>query len=411
MDEAKNGIRKLKGQSHVTKVAIYAHDSYGLGHLRRSLVIANSLLQLKPSTQILLISGSPVSHLFDIPKGIRLVSLPPVVKVGVDEYRSLEPRINLSLLIRTRSSIIAEVLKRFKPDVLLVDHAPAGLKSELSNALELVPQVRSHTRMILGLRDIVDSPKATIELWRSSGVYEMLQDIYEEIFVYGQQDIFDPISAYELNSNIASKIKFVGYLGRTDEDYGINTKLGNSNPELKPPYILITIGGGGDGTKVLKLALEASKRLDLPVVACTGPLINPTSAHEVAEMIDKNPNMKIVDFIPQMVNAMAESVAVVSMGGYNSLCEAISAQRRPVVVPRIWPRQEQQIRATKFEQRGLLEVVSGETGTVEQMHAALCRSIANPRPDFNQIDLQGLKRIAPAILGSVPALADMEASL
>ncbi len=404
MDETKDGVRKLKG-SRVSKIAIYAHDSYGLGHLRRSLVIANSILQLNPSVQILLISGSAVSHLFDMPKGIRLVSLPPLVKVGVDEYRSLEPKVSLSLLIRTRSSIIAEALKRFKPDVLLVDHAPAGVKSELSNALELVPQIRSHTRMILGLRDIVDSPEATIKLWESLGVYEMLQEVYQDIFVYGQQDIFDPISAYELPPDIALKVQFMGYLGRKDEDYGIDSKLVNFDPESKPPYVLITIGGGGDGTKVLKLALEATKRMALPVVACTGPLIDPTSAHEIAELIGRNPNIEIIDFVPQMVNAMTKSIAVVSMGGYNSLCEALSAQKRPVVVPRIWPRQEQQIRATKFEQRGLLEMVSGETGTVQDIQDALYRSIASPIPDLSRIDLKGLQRLAPAILGTTPALA------
>src|ERR1041385_4028461 len=52
--------------------------------------------------------------------------------------------------------------------------------------------------------------------------------------------------------------------------------------------------------------------------------------------------------------------ALVCMGGYNTLVEAVSKGVPTVCVPRTFPRREQLIRARAFERLGLLTVLTPE---------------------------------------------------
>ena len=64
----------------------YCHDSYGLGHLQRTLTLAHYLAGHGLAASQLIVTGSPVAHTFPVPEGADYVKLPSVVKVGSDQY-------------------------------------------------------------------------------------------------------------------------------------------------------------------------------------------------------------------------------------------------------------------------------------------------------------------------------------
>lgn len=129
----------MKDLQSPSRVLLYSHDTYGLGHLRRNLVIARQLLGAARPPQVVLASGSPVIDQVPRPPGLVCVQLPPVVKTGEDEYRSLEPSLTISLVRRARSAVLSDVVARWKPNVLLVDHAPQGMKGELLPIFDELP--------------------------------------------------------------------------------------------------------------------------------------------------------------------------------------------------------------------------------------------------------------------------------
>ncbi|HZH12002.1 MAG TPA: hypothetical protein VEZ24_16745, partial [Microvirga sp.] len=47
-------------QGDAARVLIYSHDTFGLGHLRRSRAIANAIVGERPDASVVIISGSPV---------------------------------------------------------------------------------------------------------------------------------------------------------------------------------------------------------------------------------------------------------------------------------------------------------------------------------------------------------------
>src|SRR5205809_7547751 len=80
---------------------------------------------------------------------------------------------------------------------------------------------------------------------------------------------------------------------------------------------------------------------------------------------------------------MAAADAIVSMGGYNSVCEALSLGRPLVIVPRATHKIEQQIRAEPLAARGLARWIhpkdlNGGQSLAEALERALTR---DPRDD------------------------------
>ena len=51
------------------RVLIYSHDTFGLGHLRRSRAIANAIVDSWPDASVVIISGSPVIGNFEFGSG------------------------------------------------------------------------------------------------------------------------------------------------------------------------------------------------------------------------------------------------------------------------------------------------------------------------------------------------------
>ena len=52
-----------------TRVLIYSHDSFGLGHLRRCRAIAHELAKQNSDMSIMILSGSPIIGSFDFRTG------------------------------------------------------------------------------------------------------------------------------------------------------------------------------------------------------------------------------------------------------------------------------------------------------------------------------------------------------
>ena len=74
-----------------TRLLIYSHDSFGLGHLRRCRAIAHHLVERFKHLSVLILSGSPIIGSFDFRSRVDFVRVPGVIKLRNGEYTSLQP--------------------------------------------------------------------------------------------------------------------------------------------------------------------------------------------------------------------------------------------------------------------------------------------------------------------------------
>src|SRR6266403_1646699 len=104
------------------RLLFYSHDTFGLGHFRRSLTIASHLRRHLP--------------------------------------------ISFNRVRRLREKLIKAVAKSYDPHMLIVDNVPRGVDGELLPTLEFLHAYRPHTKIVLTLRDILDEPARIVPLWR-----------------------------------------------------------------------------------------------------------------------------------------------------------------------------------------------------------------------------------------------------
>lgn len=360
-------------------ILMYSHDTYGLGHIRRTLALAQSILQEEHT--IIIITGSPLVGRFDIPHGIDFVRIPGMIKKNNELYLPHSIKVEPALALAIRRDIILATAQAFRPALFLVDKAPLGLKNEVLPTLRWLHDNLPETKLVLGLRDIMDNSENTINEWQEKKIYAALEKLYSEIWVYGSRDIYDPIKEYAMPPSIAPKVQFTGYIPRQIPLLRNRSRLRRGmgiSPGEK--FVLVTTGGGGDGYKVLDTfltMLETKAQQEFKSMIITGPLLAEELYDQLAARAHKL-KVRIVKFYRKMEKAILAADCVVSMGGYNTMCEIICAARPSLVVPRSTPREEQLIRARLFAAKGLLEYLPWEEVDALQMQDKLTLLLDNP---------------------------------
>src|SRR5215212_5132423 len=103
------------------RVLLYSHDTFGLGHLRRSRAIANAIVEEWPGASVIIISGSPVIGNFEFGSGVDYIRIPGVTKLPDGDYRSLNLNMPLDGAVTFRQDLILQAVKSFQPNVFIVD--------------------------------------------------------------------------------------------------------------------------------------------------------------------------------------------------------------------------------------------------------------------------------------------------
>ncbi len=373
-------------RSNSPKILIYSHDSFGLGHLRRCRAIAHSLVGSFDTLSVLILSGSPIIGSFEFRSRVDFVRIPGVIKLRDGEYTPLSLHLNIDHTLAIRSSIIEHTAEVFAPDIFIVDKEPTGLRGEVLGTLEALKETK--TRVVLGLRDVMDDPVTLQEEWDRKNVYPALEHLYDEIWAYGPEGICNPVEGLDLPSTVEDKIRYTGYL-RRELPAGAENVPGPA-PFGEEPYILVTPGGGGDGVEMVDWvmrAYESRKRPLFPALIILGPFMPAASVAHFAERADHLRDVAVIRFTPQIEPYLANAKAIVGMGGYNTFCEILSFDKPTLLVPRIEPRREQAIRADRAERSGLLKVLPiDKYPDPELMTNALADLPKRPKPSAAGID-------------------------
>jgi len=384
------------------KILVYSHDAYGLGNIRRMLEITSHLVNSDPDVSVLLISGSPMLHAFRIPPRVDYIKLPCVARS--DKGDSVVKSLGLSYddTIRMRSNVIMMAMMDFNPDLILVDKKPFGIANELELALSLARKRSNPPKVVLLLRDILDEPEVTISQWESGQYHEAIGRIYDQVLVVGDSEIFDASQEYRFPESTASKVRYCGYIkrpapGKTPQQ--VRNLLGIG----EEPLVLVTAGGGGDGSRMMMAYLEGlvdRPRRGFKTLLVTGPEMLPQERTTVAELAERAGGVIVKEFCDDMMSHMNAADLVVSMGGYNTVCELLTLKKKTIIVPRVAPVREQWMRAERMQDRGLLRALHPDQLTPRSLIDAVVQELSRDdfaNPALQQFEMDGLPRIGASI--------------
>ncbi len=362
-------------------ILMYSHDTYGLGHIRRSMAIATHLVE--PGVNILILTGSPIAGRFQIPEGIDFVRVPGMIKRSNTVYVPHSINIDAHHAMHIRQSIIEATAKAFDPKLFIVDKVPLGLKGELKPTLEWFRNERPETKIVLGLRDILDAPESTRRDWEHKNFNEVLEKLYSEIWIYGNRDFYDPVREYAIPESLSHKIVYTGYIPRPVPPQKYFDK-GKGRKKL----VVVTTGGGGDGYPVLDSylqMLEQNGKAPFRSLLITGPFIPRDKLDELFERARAR-NVPLVAFMKKIERKLAEADLVISMGGYNTVCEILSMRKNSLIIPRETPRLEQTIRAKILQERGLASYLPWSQLSPDALHECITTMLANAEEQKQRIE-------------------------
>jgi predicted glycosyltransferase len=360
------------------RVMLYSHDTFGLGHLRRSRTIAQALARDDDALSALITTGSPVAGRFDFPAHVDHVRLPGVVKQADGSYRSHNLAVEIDQTVRLRAALLAAADAAFAPDLIIVDKEPGGFRNELLPTLEAA--LRRGARLVLGLRDVLDDAVALREEWARKNAVETVERLYHEIWIYGVPQVHDPLDGLPLSAAARARTVYTGYLRREAPDAPAGYESGPDEP-----YVLVTTGGGGDGADLVDWVLSAYEHdpaLGPHAVIVYGPFLQADLRGQferrAAALAGR---VTTLGFDSRLETLVDGASGVVAMGGYNTFCEALSLDKPAVIAPRTSPRQEQLIRARAAERLGLARMLhKPRDGDGPEVMAAAIRGLATQAP-------------------------------
>ncbi len=376
------------------RVMLYSHDSVGLGHLRRNLAIAGAITESFAGASAMIVTGSPCATQFQLPDGTDLVKIPSITKNVEGDYVTGSFGGSLETTLRFRSRMILETYRAFSPDLVIVDHQPTGLKGE---AMATLREARVNgTKMFFGMRDVVDSPDAVRRDWDNADCRWALNECYDQICVYGKEDIFDSREAYDPLLGNVKRCDFVGFIVPSQK---VRSK---KTGEREKKRVLVTFGGGNDGAQRAEHYLEALTlqpvHWDSHIV--TGPMMSPDMVRRLKEMARKvTPagSVSVKRFHRNLPSLMPQFDAIVSMAGYNSCAEILQSGVPAIFLPRSFPRQEQLIRAVRLAQRGWAITMPQERPDPHCLLDVIETAINTPRVSRTEADLDGLRNLSALV--------------
>jgi predicted glycosyltransferase len=387
-----------------TRIVLYSHDTMGLGHVRRNLAIAGGVAEADFNASMLLVCGAHEAGALAMPRGVDCLSLPGLRKELTGQYDARSLAVSLRDLVDLRARTIDSVLASFRPDVLIVDNVPRGACGELERSLVRLRR-EGGTRCVLGLRDVLDDAASVRQEWAARGNRAAIAAWYDAVWVYGDRRLLDPIVEYDLGPEVAAKAQYVGYLDRTRP-----AQPATDIHVPEGPFALCLVGGGQDGFEVADAFAHARTPDGLHRVLVTGPFMPTDRRRAIEQLASLDPTLTVHTFLEEPTALLARADAVVCMGGYNTVSEVLSYRTPALVVPRVAPRLEQLVRATRLRDLGLVDLLLPTDLTPRAIVRWLAGRHTRPHPT-HRLDLDGLRRIPQLLRDLLAPPAIVAASL
>jgi predicted glycosyltransferase len=369
------------------RIALYSHDTMGLGHIRRNQLIAKALAAPPLNASVLLITGIREGGAFAVPHGIDSMSLPAYKKGADGSYSSRSLDMSVEQLTRLRADLIDMALMRFEPDLFIADNVPRGALDELVPALTRMRTERQ-ARCVLGLRDILDDPAITCREWADRRNFETIRHFYDAVWVYGDPTVYETAAEYAFPGDVRNITSYMGYL---DPCHGSDQSQSRTGAGARGKRLaLCSAGGGQDGFALAENFAQAVFPDNMTGLIVTGPFMPRDKRKLLTAFADARADLDVIEAIYDPIPLIRRAECVIGMAGYNSVNEMLALGKRALLVPRTSPRVEQLIRAERLAELGLASYLADHDVSPDALGAWLTMTSvtvdARTRIDFGGLD-------------------------
>lgn len=378
-------------------VLLWVQHLLGIGHLQRTLRIAEALVER--GIVVTVVSGGMPQPLARHPT-VELVQLPPLR--AHDASFALFDEAGAPLYNRLREWRRDALLSAFasaRPDAMVLEGFPFARRAfrfELDPLIAAARAASWRPPVICSVRDIVvvrDDPQRHREI-----VDRVRRDI-GRVLVHGDPALIPFEASFPAAPEIADRLVYTGYVAQRGMEAGAGAASRGDAGE-----VLVSAGGGAAGLVLLNAALAARRTgclADLRWRIITGtnlPEGNVTALRENAPA-----GVTIERFRDDFATLLRACRVSVSQAGYNTILDLLTARARAVLVPfSAGHETEQALRAEHLALLGAAEIVHESELSPAALAAAIERVASRPPPSL-VVDTAGAARSACEIDGMIGA--------
>jgi predicted glycosyltransferase len=381
----------MPGEQRPKRVLFHVQYLLGIGHLQRSLRIAEALVA--SGIEVTVAQGGPPVPEIERARGIGVVQLPPIR--ARDATFALVDAAGNPVGDELRAARRERLLAAFatvRPDAVVIEGFPFARRAFRCELDPLIAAARdAGARIICSVRDI---PTVRADPDRLHDIVTRVRRDFDAVLVHGDAAFIPFDAAFPAAPQIADCLHYTGYV--------TNSASPQSDTDLPAGEILVSVGGGAAGRTLVQAALEArrlSGSAERPWRILAGAGL---SDDELAALRrGAPPGVAIERFRRDFASLLRRCHVSVSQAGYNTVLDILAARTRAVLVPFAAEREtEQLIRAKHVAARGAAVLVRESDLAPATLAAAIARA-GSQTPQPIALDTDGARRSAALIAGFV----------
>jgi len=376
------------------KIIIHCQYVYGIGHLVRTVELARGL---SINFQVFIFNGGEKVPNFYLPKDINLIQLPAIYKK--ENNKTLLPvdsSTNIEECFQKRKIIIEKKIEEIKPDIIITEHFPFGLlfENEVTNLISKTKILNPFTKIISSVRDIIENNSGSIN---DEYISELINKWYDLVLIHGDVNYVHLNHSFTQIRKILVPIHHTGYIVR-DIPRKIKT-------DTKHHIILASVAAGRLGAELLEAIIAShlliKQKIKHKLILFSGAFQSDFKELQKTILDLKSEDIELNSFDSMLyLDYLSQANLVISLGGYNSIIESISAQKKLLVYQRVFSEgnEEQDLRIKLFEDLGYLQVIKRNDLKIKELAEVVVNTIKKEKSSKLNLDLNGVQNSVKLIL-------------
>ncbi|MCP5368247.1 MAG: glycosyl transferase [Hyphomicrobiales bacterium] len=298
-----------------------------------------------------------------------------------------------------RARALMDLYETVDPQVLLFEMFPFGRRQFRFELLPLLAAARRRsrpTKVVSSVRDVLVTKKKP---GRDAEMVDLARTWFDRVLVHGDPRLIPFEATFPPGAAIADLVRYTGYV--------VDRRPRGAPSDAGRGEVVVSIGGGAVGGELLRTALAArplTRAADRTWRLLAGPNTDPEL---VRELRARAPDGVVVEPArPDFQIILENCLLSVSMAGYNTVMDMMTARPRAVVVPFAEGGEtEQAFRARLLAARGVFTMLEPADLTTESLAAAVDAELGSELSAVPEIDLSGAETSAALIAEMAGAAA------
>lgn len=368
-------------------VLFYVQHLLGVGHVKRAASIVRALSRAEVPITVVL-GGEPVSHADFGDADVRYLSS---ARSEDESFKVLLDHNNQPIDDDWRDARRIQLLNiatEIAPDILFIELFPFGRRQFRFELIPLLDAFKGKARIVCSARDvIVGKPRAK----RNDEIVDTLLAYFDEVLVHGVEDVIPLRETFPYADKISELLRYTGYVQEETQPAGTSA--------VGADEIVISVGGGAVGEDLLQAVVAArphSKQRHRRWRMIAGESL-PRSVYQELE-IQCGDGLTLEGARSDFIYVLRNCALSISLGGYNTVMDVMSAGCRNLIVPFSGGVETEQLyRARAFSDAGWIHLFDGDITNETRFAQAIDATFEHSHSEIAGLDFDGANKTAQMI--------------